>query len=163
MSDKPLEKTNAMRALEQRKIPYEAIVYGEPTEFHTATEVAEILGQPVDAVYKTIVVLRDKGKPLLVMVAADREVDLRLLAKAIGEKRLRVATLKEAESLTGLQVGGISALALLNKGFEPLLDASARDQPTLYVSAGRRGMQIKLATGDLIKVTGAKLVTATAE
>lgn len=161
MSDKPFEKTNAIRALEQRKIQFETIVYGDATTFHTATEVADRLGQPVEAVYKTIVVLRDKGKPLLVMIAADREVDLRLLAKNIGEKRLHIATLKEAEGLTGLQVGGISALALLNKGFEPILDTPAGQLTDIYVSAGRRGLQIKLAVADLINVTGAKIITAT--
>src|SRR5262245_54773491 len=113
MADKTLEKTNAMRALEQRKVGYEAIAYGDPETFHTATEVAETMGQPVEAVYKTLVVLREKGRPFLVMIAADREVDLRLLAKSVGEKKLHMATLKEAEKLTGLQVGGISALALL--------------------------------------------------
>lgn len=163
MSDKPSEKTNAMRALEQRKIPYTSVVYGDGAEFKSAVEVADLLGQPVEAVYKTIVVLRDKGKPLLVMVAADREIDLRLLAKAIGEKKVRPATLKEAEALTGLQVGGISALALLNKGFEVLLDQPALQQREVHISAGRRGMQIKLAVADLVKVTGAKVVTATGE
>lgn len=163
MSDKTIEKTNAMRALEQRKVPYTPVVYGDGTEFKPAVEVAELLGQPVEAVYKTIVVLRDKGKPLLVMVAADREIDLRLLAKSINEKKLRPATLKEAEALTGLQVGGISALALLNKGFEVLIDAPALQQREVYVSAGRRGMQIGLAVTDLLRVTGAKAVTATGE
>ena len=158
---RPVEKTNAMRALEQRKIAYEPVVYGDAETFHTGTEVAAMLEQPVEAVYKTLVVLRDKGKPLLVMIAADREVDLRLLAKEIGEKKLQMATLKEAEKLTGLQVGGISALALLNKGFEALLDAPALQQTRVYVSAGRRGMQIKLAVSDLLKVTGAKVVHAT--
>ena len=161
MTGKPLDKTNAIRALEQRKIAYEPVVYGDAETFHTATEVAEMLGQPVEAVYKTLVVLRDKGKPLLVMIAADREVDLRLLAKELGEKKLQMATLKEAEKLTGLQVGGISALALLNKGFDALLDAPALQQTSLYISAGRRGMQIKLAVADLINVTGARVVHAT--
>ena len=161
MPDRPTEKTNAMRALDQRGVDYTAVVYGEPSEFHPAVEVAERLGQPVDAVYKTLVVLREQGKPLLVMVAAHREVDLRQLAKAIGEKRLRMATLKEAEKLTGLQVGGIAALALLGKGFEPVLDAAVVEQSHVYVSAGRRGMQIRLAVTDLIRVTGAKVVRAT--
>ncbi|MCW5880575.1 MAG: aminoacyl-tRNA deacylase [Anaerolineae bacterium] len=163
MSDAPIEKTNAMRALEQRRIVYQAVRYGDPDEFHTAVEVAEMLGQPVEHVYKTIVVLRERGKPLLVMVQADREIDLRRLAKATGDKKLQPATLKEAERLTGLQVGGISALALLNKGFEPVIDASALRLDRVYVSAGRRGMQLGLAVTDLIKVTGAKVVTATAD
>lgn len=163
MSDAPIEKTNAMRALEQRQIAYQALRYGDPGEFHTAVEVAELLGQPVEQVYKTIVVLREKGRPLLVMVQADREIDLRRLAKSTGDKKLQPATLKEAEKLTGLQVGGISALALLNKGFEPVIDAPALRLDRVYVSAGRRGTQIGLMVADLIQVTGAKVVSATAD
>ena len=161
MSDKAVDKTNAMRALDQRQVAYMPVVYGNATDFHTATEVADIVGEPYNIVYKTLVVLRDKGKPLLVMIAADREVDLRLLAKSVGEKRLRMATLKEAEQLTGLQVGGISTLALLGKSFEALLDAPALAHSEVYVSAGRRGTQIRLAVADLVKVTGAKVVAAT--
>lgn len=161
MPDASIEKTNAMRALEQRKIAYQAVRYGDPDEFHTAVEVATLLGQPVEQVYKTIVVLRDKGRPLLVMVQADREIDLRRLAKATGDKKLQPATLKEAEKLTGLQVGSISALALLNKGFEAVIDAPALRLDRVYVSAGRRGLQIGLAVADLIQVTGAKVVSAT--
>ncbi|MFN8481629.1 MAG: aminoacyl-tRNA deacylase [Anaerolineae bacterium] len=163
MAEKSVEKTNAMRALEQRHVAYTPVVYGTPTDFHAATEVADIVGEPYDIVYKTLVVLRDKGKPLLVMIAADREVDLRLLAKSVGEKRLRMATLKEAEKLTGLQVGGISALALLGKGFEALIDAPALAHPEIYVSAGRRGTQIRLAVADLVRVTQAKAVAATSD
>ncbi len=163
MSDAPVEKTNAMRTLEQRRIAYQAVRYGGPDEFHTAVEVAEMLSQPVEQVYKTIVVLRERGKPLLVMVQADREIDLRRLAKSTGDKKLQPATLKEAERLTGLPVGGISALALLNKGFEAVIDAPALRLDRVYVSAGRRGVQLGLAVADLIKVTGAKVVTATAD
>ena len=163
MSDKAVDKTNAMRALDQRHVAYTPVVYGNATDFHTATEVADIVGEPYNIVYKTLVVLRDTGKPLLVMVAADREVDLRQLAKSVGEKRLRMATLKEAEKLTGLQVGGISALALLGKGFDVLIDAPALAHPEVYVSAGRRGMQLRLGVADLMKVTGAKAVAATGD
>ncbi|MFN8496450.1 MAG: aminoacyl-tRNA deacylase [Anaerolineae bacterium] len=163
MADKSVEKTNAMRALDQRHIAYTPVVYGAATDFHTATEVADIVGEPYDIVYKTLVVLRDKGKPLLVMIAADREVDLRLLAKSVGEKRLRMATLKEAEKLTGLQVGGISALALLGKGFEALIDEPALAQQDIYVSAGRRGTQIRLSVADLVTVTQATPVAATSD
>ncbi len=163
MSDKAVDKTNAMRALDQRQVAYMPVVYGNATDFHTATEVADIVGEPYNIVYKTLVVLRDKGKPLLVMIAADREVDLRLLAKSVGEKRLRMATLKEAEKLTGLQVGGISALALIGKGFDVVIDSPALAHPEIYVSAGRRGTQIRLAVSDLMKVTGAKVVAATSD
>jgi Cys-tRNA(Pro)/Cys-tRNA(Cys) deacylase len=95
------------------------------------------------------------------MVGADRELDLKKLAKAVGEKRLRMATHKEAESLTGLKVGGISALALLNKGFEVLIDQTALGLESIVVSAGQRGINLRLRVDDLIRATGAKAVEAT--
>lgn len=159
-----MEKTNAMRLLDARKVAYRAKVYDASGEFHDAVEAAALIGAPAESVYKTIVVLRDtpgKTRPLLVMIPAQREVDLKGLAKEIGEKRLRVAAHKEAEQLTGLQVGGISALALLSKGFEVYLDAGAPARESIHISAGARGVDIELAVKDLIAVTRAKVVHAT--
>ena len=157
-----MEKTNSMRVLDARKIKYAAKVYDATREFHDAVEAAALIGAPVESVYKTLVVLREgKGKPLLVMIPAEGELDLKLLAKEIGKKRLRMATHTEAEALTGLQVGGISALALLNRGFDVCLDASAQTLETIHVSAGVRGVDLELGMKDLIAVTRAKLVRAT--
>ena len=158
---KAAEKTNAMRLLEGRGIPYQAFAYSP--ELHSAIEVADVLGVPRAEVYKTLVVLRERGKPMLVIVPGDRELDLRRLAKSIGEKGLRMATQREAEKLTGLQVGGISALALLNRGFDVYLDRSAQELESLYVSAGRRGINLRLRVADLVRVTGARPADAAAE
>src|SRR5512139_4244666 len=119
-------KNNVTRLLDSRQITYTTSEYDGST-FHSAEEVAHLIGVPVDQVYKTIVVLRDeKGrKPLLVMVAGQREIDLKKLAASVGEKKLHIAKHDEAEKLTGLQVGGISALALLSKPFEVCLDRTA--------------------------------------
>ena len=156
-----MDKTNSMRLLDARKIPYRAKEYDPSRAFHDAAEAAELIGAPVETVYKTLVVLREpKGKPLLVMIPAHREVDLKLLAKEIGEKRLRMATQREAEQLTGLQVGGISAPALLHRGFEVCLDASAQTLETIHVSAGVRGVDLELGVKDLIAVTRARVVRA---
>lgn len=158
-----MKKTNAMRVLEAHKISYEAFVYDDAGAFHSAEQAAQLLGAPMERVYKTLVVLREtpRSKPLLVMVASHREVDLRLLAKSVGEKKLRMATKKEAEQLTGAQIGGISALAQLNKGLEMLLDRPALDLEWIHVSGGVRGLDLKLRVADLIRVTGAKIVQAT--
>src|SRR5512140_284778 len=87
-------KTNAQRLLESRQIPYESKVYDAAGEFHSADEAARLIGAPVDSVFKTLVVMREtpRAKPLLVMVAANKEIDLRALAKSVGEKKLRMAT-----------------------------------------------------------------------
>ncbi len=153
-----------MRFLDARKIAYTASTYDATGEFHSATEAADLLQVPANSVYKTLVILRDaanKGKPLLIMVPSAEEVDLRLLAKSMGEKKLRMATLREAESLTGLQVGGISALALLNRGFQIYIDRKASMLERIHVSAGARGIDLELAVSDLVSVTRAKMVEAT--
>jgi Cys-tRNA(Pro)/Cys-tRNA(Cys) deacylase len=158
-------KTNAMRLLEARKIPYEARVYADAGEFHTAAEAAQLIGAPVETVYKTLVVLREtpRAKPLLVMIASDREIDLRRLARSMGDKKLRMATKKEAERLTGAQIGGISALAQLNRGFEMCLDKPALAFESVHVSGGVRGLDLELRVADLLKVTNARVVAATGE
>ena len=102
-----------------------------------------------------------KGKkPLLAMVPAGRELNLKALAASLGEKKLTMATQREAEELTGLQVGGISALALLNRGFEICIERAALALPPagIYISAGQRGANICMEVQDLINLTGAKLV-----
>ena len=157
-------KNNVTRLLDSRKIDYLPHEY-DGSQFHPADEVAQIVGVPVEQVYKTIVVLREdakaRRKPLLVMVAANREIDLRKLAAALGEKKLRVARHDEAEVLTGLQVGGISAIALLNRPFETCIDRPALDLPHIHVSGGQRGLDVQIGVKDLITLTKAKVVDAT--
>ena len=155
------EKTNAMRMLEARKIPFETYTF-DP-DIHSAEGVAEALGLPAHQVYKTLVVVPQQGKPLLVLVSGDRELDLKLLARAVGEKKLSMASYKEAESLTGLQVGGISALALINRGFDVYIDRPATELSHILVSAGCRGINLKLSVKDLIRITRARVIEATAE
>jgi Cys-tRNA(Pro)/Cys-tRNA(Cys) deacylase len=152
-------KTNAMRALDARKIPYETFSY--PSTVHSADEVATLLGAPAAEVFKTLVMTADGGRHLLVMVPGDSEVDLRRLARALGVKAVRMAPQREAERLTGLLVGGISPLALLDRPFEVYLDTRASALERLYVNGGQRGVNVCLRVQDLMAVTGARLVQAT--
>lgn len=154
-----------MRILDTRGVDYTPKVYDAGREFHSADEAAALLGAAAETVYKTLVVLGDtpgRARTLLVMVPSHLQIDVRLLAKSLGEKKLRMATRREAEHLTGLQVGGISAIALLSKGFDTLLDGTARTLDRIHVSAGRRGIDLELRTADLIAVTNATFVEATA-
>jgi Cys-tRNA(Pro)/Cys-tRNA(Cys) deacylase len=155
-------KNNVTRLLDARKIAYTTNEY-DGSQFHSADEVARLIGTPVDQVYKTIVVLREDKtrKPLLVMVAALREIELKTLAAALGEKKLRVARHDEAEALTGLQVGGISALALLSKPFEVCLDRPALDFTHIHISGGQRGLDVRIGVKDLMALTKARVVEAT--
>jgi Cys-tRNA(Pro)/Cys-tRNA(Cys) deacylase len=147
---------NITRMLDARKIHYTA--YELPAEKLGAQETARILNVPLEQVYKTIVVTREgKGKPVLAVVPGDREVDLKLLAKALNEKKLHLPSEREAEQLTGLQAGGISPLALFNKGFQVVLDARASAHQEIHVSGGQRGLNICLGTSDLLKLTNARL------
>ena len=151
-------KTNAMRVLDSRKIAYKVHEYS--SEIHSAVEAAQAMSAPIECVYKTLVVMREapRAKPLLVMVPGDRELDLRALAQATGDKKLRMATQKEAESLTGLRVGGIGALALLNRGFEIWLDRAAMERERIFVNAGQRGVNLELRVDDLVSVTNARWI-----
>jgi Cys-tRNA(Pro)/Cys-tRNA(Cys) deacylase len=148
-----------MRMLEQRRIPFQAFEYDPAV--HSGVAVAELLGAPPGQVFKTLVVLRERGRPILAVIPSDRELDLKRTAAAAGDKRLRMASQREAEAKTGLQVGGISALALLDRGFDVLLDAAAHAWDELYVSAGQRGYNVRLPVGDYIAVTGARTASLT--
>jgi Cys-tRNA(Pro)/Cys-tRNA(Cys) deacylase len=159
MAKSPHVKTNAMRALDARKIPYDTYTY--PSTIHSADEVAPLLGVPASEVYKTLVMLADDGRHLLVAVPGDAEADLRLLARSLGVKSVRMAPQREAERLTGLLVGGISPLALLGKPFEVFVDARAADLERLYINGGQRGVNLRLRVADLLAVTGARLIAAT--
>ena len=159
-------KTNAVRLLEARGIPHRVRVYDADGVFHSADEAAALLGVPRASVLKTLVVLRatvGRTKPLLVLVPSDRQLDLKRVGRALGEKRLRMASQREAERLTGLKVGGISALAVRAGVFEVLVDASAAHREHVHVSAGVRGVDLELAVGDLLAVTGGRLVDTSGE
>jgi len=149
---------NVTRFLDQRRIRYEA--FELPSEKLGARETAGLLGTDPAIVFKTIVVTRDKPKkPLLVVVPGDSVVDLKLVAAAVGEKKVSLPTEREAEALTGLQAGGISPLALLNRGFQVIIDASAGSHPEIHVSGGQRGLNIKINVDDLQKLTNARLAS----
>jgi Cys-tRNA(Pro)/Cys-tRNA(Cys) deacylase len=159
-------KTNAARLLESRGVPHRVRVYDAGRAFHSADEAADLLGVPGASVLKTLVVLREttgRAKPLLVLVPSDRQVDLKRLGRVIGEKRLRMASQREAERLTGLKVGGISALAVRAGAFEVLVDASAAGRDRVHVSAGVRGVDLELGVQDLLAATGGRLVDASAD
>jgi len=147
---------NVTRLLDQRKIPYKA--YDLPAEKLGAIEAAQQLGVSPSLVFKTIVVTREgKGKPALALVPDTSEVNLKLLARALGEKKMVLPTEREAERLTGLQAGGISPLALINRGFQVVLDESAQEHAEIFISGGQRGLDIRLPVTALLAITNGKL------
>jgi Cys-tRNA(Pro)/Cys-tRNA(Cys) deacylase len=149
---------NVTRLLDSRKIPYTA--FELPSEKLGALETARLLNVDPATVYKTIVVTREKStgkKPLLVLIPGPNQVDLKALAAFLNEKKVHLPTEREAEQLTGLQAGGISPLALLNKGFQVVLDASARERAEIHISGGQRGLNIRLGVEALIRITNAHI------
>jgi Cys-tRNA(Pro)/Cys-tRNA(Cys) deacylase len=149
-------RNNVTRLLDSRKVAYTA--FELPAEKLGALEAARLLGVPPEQVFKTIVVKREgKGKPILAVVPGTGEVDLKAVAKAVGEKKALLPTEREAEQLTGLQAGGISPLALIHKGFQVLVDESAGTLGEIYISGGQRGLNIRLPVSDLLTLTNARL------
>jgi Cys-tRNA(Pro)/Cys-tRNA(Cys) deacylase len=96
----------------------------------------------------------------LVLIPGPCALDLKGLAQALGEKRLHMASQREAEELTGLQVGGISALAPLERGFKVYVEQAAQSLTEIVVSAGQRGMNLRLRVDDFMRLTKARFVAA---
>ncbi len=153
---------NVTRLLDARKIKYTA--FELPEEKLGAMETARRLNVPPEVVFKTIVVSREKpGKPVLAVIPGNREVDLKALAAFLGEKKMRLPTQKEAEQMTGLLAGGISSLALINRGFQVILDHSAQSFEQIHVSGGQRGLNLRLPVADLVTLTRARFATISQE
>jgi Cys-tRNA(Pro)/Cys-tRNA(Cys) deacylase len=147
---------NITRLLDSRKVSYTA--FETPAEKLGALETARYLHVPPEIVFKTIVITREKPKkPVLAVIPGPGAVDLKLLAACLGEKKVHLPTEREAEALTGLQSGGISPLALINRGFQVVVDSAAKDHAEIHVSGGQRGLNIRLPVSDLLKLTNARL------
>ena len=148
---------NVTRLLDQRKIKYQP--FELPAEKLGARETARLLNVKPEIVFKTIVALRAApgSKPILAVIPGSAELDLKSLASFLGDKKVAIPTQAEAEKLTGLQAGGISPLALINKGFTILLDKTAEQYPEIHVSGGQRGLNIRIQVKDLLNLTGARL------
>ena len=141
--------------LDSHKIKY--TTYELPVDKLGALETARLLDVDAATVFKTIVITRDKPrKPLLAVVPGNSSVDLKQLAAALDEKKVYLPTERESEQLTGLQAGGISPLALINKGFQVVIDASAQNYAEIHVSGGQRGLNVKLPVVDLARLTKAR-------
>lgn len=150
------KKLNSMRILEQHNIPYEALHYDASTR--DAAEVAELVGVPEFMVYKTLIVQSvATDKPLVVLLAADRQLDLKRMAAAAGEKKVRMAAHADAETLTGLQVGGISPILLLDKNWPIFIDQAATQLQNICISAGQKGTQLRVPVSPLLNLLRARI------
>ena len=141
--------------LESRGIPF--TIFNFSSEKIGALETARLLDIDPDLVYKTIVITRgNRKKTILVVIPGTCEVDLKLTAALLGEKKVLLPTQKEAEEITGLKAGGISPLSLFNRGFAVILDEKAGSMSEFHISGGQRGLNIRLPVKDFIKLTNAQ-------
>jgi len=146
---------NVIRLLDAKKISYQVFLL--PEVKLGAQETAKLLNVSANMVYKTIVATRLKpGKPILAIIPGNHQLDMKALAQEIKEKKISVPTEREAESLTGLQAGGISPLALINKGFQVLIDSQAETIDLIHISGGQRGLNIRMSPTDLATLTRAQ-------
>ncbi len=148
---------NVTRFLDARRVTYTA--HELPLEKIGALEAAQFLRVPAGRVFKTIVTRREKGKPVLAVIPAPCAVDLKLLASFLGEKKMHMPTEREAEAMTGLQAGGISPLALINRGFQVVIDSAAQAFDEIYISGGQRGLNIQIPVEALVKLTNARFAS----
>jgi Cys-tRNA(Pro)/Cys-tRNA(Cys) deacylase len=144
------EKTNVMRVLDSKKIEYQSHSYeADPTL--TGEQIAGILGEPVDKVFKTLVTQGKSNTYYVFVVPVAKELDLKKAAKAAGEKSIAMIKQKELLPLTGYVHGGCSPIGM-KKAFKTFIHETAPGFDTIFVSAGRVGAQIQLSPSDLISV-----------
>ena len=153
---KKIEKTNAARLLDRAGIAYELIPYEVDENDLAATHVAESLGEPIERVYKTLVLRGDRNGHFVCVVQGDREVDLKAAAKASGNKSADLIPMKELLPTTGYIRGGCSPIGMKRR-FPTLIDSSCEAFDYIYISAGVRGLQLRIAPSDLVRFVGAEL------
>lgn len=147
---------NVTRMLTAKGVAFE--VHELPAEKLGGLEAASFLKVDPLQMFKTIVALRPEGgRPVLALVPAPAELDLKALGRALDGKKPHVATQAQAEKLTGLQVGGISPLALVAKGFDVVIDSSAFKYEKVFISGGQRGINVSLAPAGIQELTHAKI------
>lgn len=145
-----IEKTNVMRTLDQKKIPYTSHCYAD-TDAISGVEVAEVLGQNPNQVFKTLVTVAASKNYYVFLVPVHKELDLKKAAKAVGEKSIAMIKAKELLPLTGYIHGGCSPIGM-KKQFRTVIDISATDFDTIFFSAGKIGYQVQVSLEELKKI-----------
>lgn len=148
------DKTNVMRVLDAKKISYESHSY-EPDATMTGEEIAGVLGEPAEKVFKTLVTQGKTGAYYVFAVPVVEELDLKKAAKAAGEKSIAMIKQKDLLGLTGYVHGGCSPIGM-KKQFPTFIHETATSYDKVFVSAGKVGFQIELSPADLIKVANIK-------
>ena len=145
-----MKKSNASRILDKLKIPYEILEYEVDETDLSAENAAQKMGQPLQQVFKTLVIRGDKTGVLVTCIPGGTELNLKTLASISGNKKVEMIHLKEIKLLTGYIRGGVSPLAM-KKNYPTYIDESAFQFPFIIFSAGVRGLQLKVDPNNLLK------------
>lgn len=151
-----IHKTNAARLLDQAKITYSLIPYNVDESDLSAIHVAEQLEEPIEQVFKTLVLHGDKSGYFVCVIPGAEELDLKVAAKASGNKSCHMILMKDLLSITGYIRGACSPIGMKKK-FPTYIHETCNNFEFIYISAGQRGLQIKIAAADLIKITEAHI------
>ena len=151
-----INKTNAARLLDKAKISYELIPYEVDENDLSAVHVAASLGENIDQVFKTLVLHGDKTGYFVCVIPGDKEVNLKLAAKVSGNKSCDMSPMKELLSVTGYIRGACSPVGM-KKHFPTYIHETCLEFPYIYVSAGQRGLQIKIDPKELINEVRAEV------
>ena len=150
---KKTEKTNAARLLDKAGISYDLIPYEFDENDLAAQHVADSLRQPIEQVFKTLVLHGDRSGHIVCVVPGNGEVDLKALAKASGNKKVEMIAMKDLLGVTGYIRGGCSPIGMKKK-FPTYFHSTALDFKTIYVSAGVRGLQLEISPAALVDFVG---------
>lgn len=157
-----INKTNAARILDSKKINYELVPYTVDESDLAATHVAAELGEDIAQVFKTLVLRGDRNGLLVCVIPGDKEMDLKKAAKLSGNKKVEMIAMKELLPLTGYIRGGCCPIGM-KKPFPTWIHSTCMYFPFIYISAGVRGLQLKIAPQDLLDVTGSVVADLIAE
>lgn len=157
---KKIKKTNAARILDKLGIDYKIKTYEVDEDDLSAVHVAQVVGMDISTVFKTLVTRGDKTGVIMAVIGGGEEINLKLLAKASGNKSVEMIALKELFPLTGYVRGGCSPLGA-KKNYPVFIDSKALEQGKISISAGQRGMQIILSPKDLVTAANATVADLT--
>ena len=154
MSEAKMQKTNAMRILERKKIPYRANYY-HCEEFIDAIQIADLLHQDYDQTFKTLVSVGKSGKYYVFVIPIQKELDLKAAAKCVNEKSIEMLHVKDLKEITGYIRGGCTAIGM-KKEYPTVIDSSISGFDEIIVSGGALGVEIFISPENFLRATNAK-------
>lgn len=157
---KKIHKTNAVRIVEAKKIPYQVYEYDAPDGFLDGVSVAKATGQNPDQVFKTLVLQGTSKEYYVCVIPVAKELNLKKVAKHFGEKKIEMILARNLTKITGYIKGGCSPIGM-KKLFRTAIDQSAENFETIIVSAGKVGMQMEVPVSGLLEAASADLAELT--